>query len=116
VKLEGKQFTNSSTCHGEAFASEGAPLDMAIIEISGRYPEEGSWARNRECHEMVTVVNGVGSVTVRGATAEQLSAGDTVHIAPGQEFAWDGDMQVIVACSPIFNPEQYDILREEWRK
>lgn len=113
MKLEGTPFTNSDTCHGVAFASDTSPTDIAIIEINGRYPQEGSWAKNRESHEIVTVIEGLGSLSIRGARSEELRVGDVVHIAPGQEFAWDGRMRLAMACSPPFNPQQYEIIEKE---
>lgn len=59
--LHSEDFQNSDTCRGKAYVAKGAPSDMAIITITGRYPEAGSWAINRKCHEVVVVVSGVGA-------------------------------------------------------
>lgn len=66
MKLVGEPFQNSDTCRGEAYFTEGAPSDMAIIIITGRYPEAGSWALNRECYEFVVVARGAGRVAIDG--------------------------------------------------
>lgn len=108
--LHSEDFQNSDTCHGKAYVAKGAPSDMAIITITGRYPKAGSWARNRECHEVVVVVSGVGRVAIDGAWHE-LKAGDGVTIPPGAPFAWDGDMTIAMSCTPPFNPEQYEIIK-----
>lgn len=107
MKLHGQLFTNSDTCKGQSFAAD-APLDLAEIEISGRYPEVG-WACNRECHEMVRVLRGMGRLMLRGGEMTELSEGDVVHVPAGQWFAWSGDMTIIMACSPAFSPEQYEV-------
>ena len=112
MKLDGQAFQNSDTCQGLAFVAQGAPLDMAEITISGRYPESG-WAVNREVHEMVHVKIGQGSLAIRGETETQLTARDIVSIAPCQAFAWSGDMTIVMACSPAFSAEQYEIIEEE---
>ena len=108
MKLSSNDFENSPTCRGLAFVSDDAPIDMAIIEISGRYPEVGQ-AVNHECHEMVTVVSGAGSVTVAGVLYE-LAAGDVVHVPPETPFVWDGNMTITMACTPPFSGEQYEII------
>ena len=111
MKLSGQKFRNSDTCEGRSFIAVDAPLDIAEITISGRYPETG-WAVNREVHEMVYVKEGRGSLTIRGGAETQLSGGDVVSIAPGQAFAWSGDMTIIMACSPAFDIDQYEIEEE----
>lgn len=112
MKVTGKTFTNSRTCDGVSFTAANAPLDLAVINISGRYPDKGYWARNQECHEMVFVENGQGSMTVRGKERVELTAGDVVHIPPGREFAWDGHLRLIMACNPPFDPDQYEVNAE----
>ena len=103
---------NGDAYKGVSMAAEGAPVDMAIIQIEGRYPSEGEWAVNHEVHEMVHVTRGFGSVAVRGAQMQELRAGDTVHVAPGLYFAWDGHMELAMACSPPFSPGQYEVVKE----
>ncbi|MDO4712836.1 MAG: AraC family ligand binding domain-containing protein [Candidatus Saccharibacteria bacterium] len=112
MRLVGEPFQNSDTCRGEAYVAKGAPSDMAIITITGRYPEAGSWALNRECYEFVVVARGVGRVAIDGAW-HGLKPGDGVSIPPGTLFAWDGDMTIAMPCTPPFNPEQYEIIKIE---
>lgn len=108
MKLNGVPFVNSNTCKGLVFAASSAPLDMAEIVISGRYPESG-WARNLESHEIVRVLRGTGNLTLRDGGAKDLAEGDAVHVPPKTWFAWSGDMTILMACSPAFNPGQYEI-------
>lgn len=107
MKLQGEAFTNSDTCHGTAFVAE-APLDMAEIVISGRYPQTG-WARNRQSHEMVRVLHGAGSLALGEGSATPLAEGDVIHVPPDTWFAWEGDMTMLIVCSPPFSAEQYEI-------
>ncbi len=108
MKLNGQKFRNSATCEGSTFTASDAPLDMAEITISGRYPESG-WAKNRKSHEIVRVLGGTGSLQLRDADTVRLAEGDVVHVPAGQWFAWGGDMTIIMACSPAFSPEQYEV-------
>lgn len=108
--ISGIPFENSRYCEGRSYVVPDAPTDLAIINISGPYPEGGNTARKRECHEMVHVVSGFGSLAIRGAAMEELHAGDVVHVPPGTEFSWDGHMQIAMACTPPFDPEQYEVL------
>lgn len=107
MRLQGQEFTNSETCRGVAFTTD-APLDLAEITIAGRYPEAG-WAKNRESHEMVQVLRGAGQLVLRSGETTELTAGDVVHVPPETWFSWSGDMTILMACSPAFNVEQYEI-------
>lgn len=108
-KMAVQMFTNSEECRGVAVVPEDAPTDIAVIEITGRYPESG-WAVNLEVHEIVHITRGFGSVAIMGAELQDLCAGDIVYISPGKAFAWDGHMELVMACTPPFDPNQYEIL------
>lgn len=108
MKLVGTPFKNSDTCEGVAFTDSSAGVDMSVIDITGRYPESG-WAVNREVYEMVYIKRGLGSLIIRDAEEISLSEGDVVSVAPGQKFAWNGDMTIVMACSPPFNLQQYGV-------
>lgn len=110
MRLDKMEFTNSTTCRGTIFKAN-APLDMAEITISGRYPENG-WARNLESHEIVRVLRGAGSLVFRGAEVTNLAEGDVVYVPPRTSFAWNGDMTILMACSPAFSSKQYEIEEE----
>ena len=107
MKLRGEVFKNSATCEGIAFTPD-APLDMAEITISGRYSESG-WAKNRKSHEIVRVLGGTGSLQLRDADTVCLAEGHVVHVPAGRWFAWGGNMTILMACSPAFDPRQYEI-------
>ena len=106
TKLEGHPFENGPTCNGVAYIAD-APHDLADIAVRGRYPEEG-WARNRDSHEIVRVVRGMGELVLRGNASVELKEGMTVEVKPGTWFAWGGDIDLLMTCSPPFTPEQYE--------
>lgn len=108
MKLNGVTFENSDTCRGTAYVDQSAQIDMAEIVITGRYPERG-WAVNHDVHEMVYIKKGLGSLAIRGKEEAEIAEGDVVSVGPGQRFAWSGEMTIIMACNPPFNPEQYEI-------
>jgi tRNA1(Val) A37 N6-methylase TrmN6 len=108
MKLEGGQFKNSETCSGLSYRDDETNVDISKIDISGRYPESG-WAVNEVAHEMVYVARGTGSLARKDQQAIALTEGDVVSVAPGKRFAWDGDMTIIMACNPPFNPNQYNL-------
>jgi len=64
-----------------------------VIELTGRYPEEGL-AQNLISKEMAYVVDGGGKVIVEGVEYP-VNEGDIVLIEPGEKFYWEG----IWSCS-----------------
>ncbi len=109
MKLDGTPFTNSDTCKGVSFGVSGAPLDIARIEISGRYPEQG-WATNEVSTEMVVVNSGEGQLLLKEGGSIAISVGDSVTVAPNQWFAWKGSMELTMSCAPAFDPAQYKVV------
>lgn len=112
MSLEENRFKNSEACEGVAYSDKSAPVDMAVIDITGRYPEKG-WAVNHKVHEIVYVTRGMGSLAVKGSEVVQLKEGHVVSVAPEERFAWDGDMIIVMACSPPFDPEQYTLEEQD---
>lgn len=106
MKLDGVPFKNSETCEGIAYVAENAPLDLSVIRISGRYPERG-WAVNETVHEIVLVRQGSGNLALKDAELQSLCEGDVAVVSPGQRFAWQGEMELVMACSPQFTANQY---------
>lgn len=115
VRPEVHTFRNGEACTGVGIVGD-ASVSHDVINISGRYPEEGSWARNREAREQVIVVRGVGSVAIRGIGEFFLDAETTdnraVVVDPGKWFAWDGSMTISMVCQPGFDPDKYEVKRE----
>ena len=108
MKLEGIEFKNSEMCQGVAYSDENAAVDMSVIDIKGRYPESG-WAVNEKVYEMTYVKKGTGSLTLKDAQVLALEEGSVVSVAPGNRFAWEGNMTIVMACNPPFDSAQYKL-------
>lgn len=106
MKIEGQPFRNSDTCEGVAYNAENATHDIAIVKISGRYPEEG-WAMNETSDEIVTISEGRGKLIKKDEAVLDLEQGDGAFVEARTWFAWDGDMTLVMSCHPSFNPDQY---------
>lgn len=109
MKAEAHNFKNSDACEGVVYTAEYAPLDIATLSITGRYPE-GGWAMNEVSHEMVFVQRGLGWLALRDqGKLINLKEGDGVYVPAGERFAWGGDMAIVMACYPPFSPDQYSV-------
>jgi mannose-6-phosphate isomerase-like protein (cupin superfamily) len=96
---------NSPNCTVYEYPMKNGEMDIGVAEINDRYPGQG-YAMNSECSEMGYVLKGVGKlVTETGSTS--LAVGDVVYIPRGEKFYWEGDMTVVLSCSPAWHPQQH---------
>jgi mannose-6-phosphate isomerase-like protein (cupin superfamily) len=106
-KYQTRKYENSSTCTAFEYETANRNINIARIEITGRYPENGS-AINTVATEVVYVEEGAGIVSVNGEQVE-LRKGDVIHIEKNEQVYWEGTLTLIIACTPAWYPEQYKI-------
>jgi mannose-6-phosphate isomerase-like protein (cupin superfamily) len=104
-KSERKEFKNSPVCIAYEYGHNDKDINLAVIELSGRYPTKGR-VTNKICKEVAFVVEGKGKIGIDGKEF-MLSEGDSVIIQPNQKFFWEGKMKLAMVCHPAFNPEQH---------
>ncbi|MDF2550166.1 MAG: hypothetical protein K0S07_1233 [Chlamydiales bacterium] len=107
AKHQSQHFTPHPSCSIQQFPTEDAEIDMALATISERYPEKG-FALNRIAKMIVYVLKGEGSVVFKEREIA-LSAGDVVLIAPGEAYFWRGALELLIAATPKWSPEQSEI-------
>lgn len=101
---EAVEHKNTSTCIAYEYGLPTSSVDAALIELSGRYPDEG-WALNSSCIALVHVVQGSGTISTDAASTE-LSTDDQVLLMPYDKYALDGTMKLLYIASPAWTPEQ----------
>lgn len=80
-------------------------ISGATAEIKGRYPERG-YVMNLKCKELVYILEGSGTLmTPFGETA--FAKGDVLFLDSNEKYAWDGDMVLFMATTPLFDPAQH---------
>jgi len=100
-----KRFKNAETCTAYEYETGSKDINIARIEIRGRYPLEGG-AVNNEVSELVYVEQGEGNVSVNGILSG-LCTGDVILIEKGEEVLWEGTLDLIISCAPAWTKEQY---------
>ena len=105
-KNDAVEFKNAETCIALEYETGTPDINLARIDISGRYPEHGT-AVNTKVTEIVYVLQGSGSVTVNGVFTA-LTAGDVISVAVGEAVFWEGELSLVIACSPAWYPGQYE--------
>jgi mannose-6-phosphate isomerase-like protein (cupin superfamily) len=81
-------------------------FDLAKMTISGKHPDNGKIAIDKESDFAVFIVKGQGVFTVNGDTLS-LSEGDAVYIRSGSTFLVEGEVEYITVCNPPFSLDQY---------
>ncbi|MFB6076400.1 MAG: cupin domain-containing protein [Candidatus Aenigmatarchaeota archaeon] len=104
-KEDSNRLENSEDCIAIEYPLGDEDINGSIIELEGRYPEEGRTV-NEECKEMAFVMEGSGKLEVEGKSVD-LKKGDLVLIEPGERFFWKGNMRMFMPCTPAWYPEQH---------
>jgi mannose-6-phosphate isomerase-like protein (cupin superfamily) len=104
-KQDAKENANSETCMAYEYPFEDKDINIAFIEIEGRYPEQG-FVINEKVKEIVYVLDGSGIMGVDDEIME-LSEGDAVLFKPGQRVFYEGSLRLLTTCSPAWKPEQH---------
>jgi len=82
-----------------------AKMNLARIQINGRYPSDG-FAANREVDSIVHVMSGEGFVETQDGTIIQLRQNDQLHLAAGDAYFFEGNFEILYGATPKWNPEQ----------
>jgi mannose-6-phosphate isomerase-like protein (cupin superfamily) len=108
LKHKTVEHKNGPTCTVIEHALHDDMADIAIAEISGRYPEKKRVV-NKECNELAYVFEGKGKVVVNDKE-QKLSAGDAIIIEAGEKYYWEGNMKLFLSCRPAWNVAQHRLV------
>lgn len=104
-KNQTEEFKNSDTCKAIEYPLEDKDINGAVIELSGRYPNEGRVV-NLKCKELAYIIEGSGRVVVEGEEAK-LNNGDLILIEAGERYFWEGNLKMFIPCTPAWYLEQH---------
>lgn len=99
-----KYYENGAATSWE-YEMQNANLNVAPISIQGRYPENG-FTSNLKSDSVIHVTHGVGLLALNNGTTVELVKNDQVHLAVGDTYYFEGDLEIIYAASPAWTPEQ----------
>ena len=109
VKFEvAVRHANSSNCCAYEYPMQNAELNVGIVEIMTRYPDQG-YAINHKCSEIGYILKGFGKLFTE-TTEVGLSCGDVVYIPRGEKYYWEGNMTLVVSSTPAWHPEQHEVI------
>ena len=107
VKYEAAvKHVNSSHCIAHEYPMQNSEINIGVVEISHRYPDQG-YAMNHKCSEIGYILKGSGKLVTESAEVN-LSHGDAVYISRGEKYYWEGNVTVVISSTPAWYPEQHE--------
>jgi mannose-6-phosphate isomerase-like protein (cupin superfamily) len=104
-KVEAAKSENSQSCVAYEYPFGDKEINVAFIEIDGRYPDAGC-VTNTVVKELLFVVEGRGKVVIDG-DEQPLEAQDAILIKPNQKYFFEGRLKLVSTCAPAWYPEQH---------
>lgn len=104
-KSEINTVANSKEAIVEEYLHNDPDLNLAIGNISARYPTNG-YVINEISKELVYVLDGKINLILVQETIN-LEVGDSVIIDKNEPFAWDGNATLLTVCTPAWEPSQH---------
>ncbi len=108
-RQEANQHKNSKNCIAYEYPLENLDINIATVDISGRYPDEGQVV-NEVCTEIVYLLKGKRTVTFDNGEQVELESGDVVLLDKGDRYYWEGECSLCIPCTPAWYPEQHKIV------
>ncbi|MEA2020641.1 MAG: cupin domain-containing protein [Patescibacteria group bacterium] len=105
-KNQSEKHENSTTCIAYEYPLGDKDINGAVIELSGRYPDEGR-VINHKCKELAYIIKGSGRVVVESDEVK-LRPGSLILFEPGERYFWEGNLVMFVPCTPAWYPEQHE--------
>lgn len=82
-------------------------INFAVIKINGRIPKNG-FQVNTDCKEMLYILNGNGTMYLKNSEEEiHFVQGDVFLLDKNECYAFDGNFEVAVPCTPAWTSEQH---------
>lgn len=102
---EAKEFKNSERCVATEYPLEDKDINVAMVEVNGRYPEKGR-VTNLKCKELLYITKGSGKIVIEGVAVD-FKEGDEILIEPGEKYYWDCHATMLASCAPAWYLEQH---------
>ena len=105
-----QRFENGAVTSWE-YEMENAKLNVAPISINGRYPETG-YTSNVISDSIVHIIDGVGILATSNGISVELVKNDQVHLAIGDAYYFEGNLEILYAATPAWTPQQTEHIDE----
>lgn len=104
-KQERVKHINSPRCIAYEYLHKDKDISIALVEISGRYPDEG-FVMNKVVKELIFVAEGKGKVVISDRE-HKLGKDDALLIQPKQKYFFEGNFKLVISSHPAWTPQQH---------
>ena len=105
-KSEAQEYSGDGYS-GRDYPMTDPDINFATIKINCRSPKSG-FQVNEECKELLYIINGSGNL-YKSINNEVISfeQGDIIFIDKNEYYAFDGNFEAAVPCTPAWYQEQH---------
>lgn len=107
IKKEQAEFYSGNGYSGMDYPSADKDINFAVININGRSPKKG-FQVNNGCKELLYIMRGKGSIYLKNNNEKiEFSQGDVILINKEECYAFEGDFEAAVPCTPAWTSDQH---------
>lgn len=112
IKKEQAEFYSGDGYSGMDYPSIDKDINFAVIKINCRSPKTG-FQVNTNCKELLYIINGKGTLYMKNNNKEiEFNKGDVILIDKNEYYAFDGEFEAAVPCTPAWTSKQHKYINE----
>jgi hypothetical protein len=107
VKSSEAQEYSGDGYSGKDYPMTDPDINFATIKITKRSPQAG-YQVNVECKELLYIISGEGILYLKNNDlCTEFKQGDVIFLNKGEYYAFDGNFEAAVPCTPAWTVEQH---------
>ena len=107
IKKEKAESYSGDGYSGMDYPSTDKDINFAVININSRSPKIG-YQVNTECKELLYIIKGNGIIFMKENNEKvEFSQGDVIIIEKNEYYAFEGNFEAAVPCTPAWYSEQH---------
>lgn len=107
IKKEKAESYSGDGYSGMDYPSSDKDINFAVIKINSRSPKVG-FQVNTNCKELLYIINGNGILYMKENNDKiEFKEGNVILIDKNECYAFDGDFEAAVSCTPAWASEQH---------
>lgn len=112
IKKEKAQFYSGDGFSGMDYPSQDKDINFAVIKINSRSPKMG-FQVNTNCKELLYIITGNGTLYMKNTNEKiKFNQGDVILIDKNEYYAFEGNFEAAVPCTPAWTSEQHKYVDE----
>ena len=106
IKRDAAEFYQGDEYSGIDYLSRDKEINFAVIKVSSRSPKSG-FQLNTGCKELLYILSGDGTIYTKEGAESRFYKGDVIVIEKNESYAFDGEFEAAVSCTPAWTSDQH---------